>query len=58
VTGQEDIRGKWFPNLVFKSIAAVEDTPVERLVSLEKDAVRVAKLTGFKWIISTIKVAT
>jgi transposase len=54
----EDIREQWFPNLVFKSIAAVEDTLVEGLVSLERDAVRVAKLTGFKWIISAIKVAT
>ena len=54
----EDIREQWFPNLVFKSIAAVEDTLVEGLVSLERDAVRVAKLTGFKWIISAIKIAT
>jgi len=54
----EDIRERWFPNLVFKSITAVEDTLVEGLVSLEKDADRVAKLTAFKWIISAIKVAT
>ena len=54
----EDMREKWFPNLVFKSIAAVEDTLVKGLVSLERDASRVTKLTDFKWIISAIKVAT
>jgi hypothetical protein len=52
------MREKWFPNLVFKSITDVEDTLVEGLVSLERDAGRVAKLTGFKWIVSVIKVAT
>jgi transposase len=30
----EDIREKWFPNLAFKSITAVEDTLVDGLVSL------------------------
>ncbi len=54
----EDIREKWFANLVFKSIAAVEGTLVKALVTLERDADRVAGLTGFEWIISTIKVAT
>jgi hypothetical protein len=36
----------------------VEDTLVEGLVSLERDADRVAGMTGFDWIISAIKVAT
>jgi transposase len=54
----EDIREKWFPNLVFKSITAVEDTLVKGLVTLERDADRVAGLTGFDWIISALKIAT
>ena len=52
------MREKWFPNLVFKGITAVEDTLVEGLVPLENDAGRVAGMTGFNWIISAIKVAT
>jgi len=54
----EDIREKWFPNLVFKNITAVEDKLVEGLVSLERDNDRVAGLTGFGWLIGAIKVAT
>jgi hypothetical protein len=54
----EDFRERWFPNLVFKSISAVEDTLVEGLVSLEREAGRVAGMTGFDWIVSAIKVAT
>ena len=45
---------RWFPNLVFKSITAVEDTLVEGLVCADP----VAGMTGFDWIISAIKVAT
>lgn len=54
----EEIREKWFPNLVFKSITAVEDTLMEALATLECDQERVAGLTGFDWIISGIKMAT
>ena len=54
----EDIREKWFANLVFKSITAVEDTLVKALVTLERDADRVAGITGFDWIISANKVTT
>jgi transposase len=54
----EEIREKWFPNLVFKSITAVEDTLMEALATLECDQKRVAGLTGFDWIISGIKMAT
>ena len=54
----EEIREKWFPNLVFRTIAAVEDTLMEALAALESDAQRVAGLTGFNWIISGIKMAT
>jgi transposase len=54
----EEIREKWFPNLVFRSITAVEDTLMEALATLEHDSQRVAGLTGFDWIISGIKMAT
>ena len=48
----EDIREKWFPNLVFDSLRAVEDRLVEALASLENDPQRVARVAGFDWIIS------
>jgi len=48
----EDIREKWFPNLVFDSLRAVEDRLVEALTTLEDDAQRVAQVAGFDWIIS------
>jgi transposase len=32
----EEIREKWFPNLVFRSITAVEDTLMEALATLER----------------------
>ena len=54
----EEIREKWFPNLVFQSITAVEDTLMEALATLERAPERVAGLTGFDWIISGIKMAT
>jgi hypothetical protein len=54
----EEIREKWFPNLVFKSIAGVEDTLMDALATLEHDPERVAGLAGFHWIISGIKMAT
>ena len=54
----EEIREKWFPNLVFKSITTLEDTLMEALVALECDPDSVAGLTGFDWIISGIKMAT
>jgi transposase len=54
----EEIREKWFPNLVFKNITTVEDTLMEALAALEHDSERVAGLTGFSWIISGIKMAT
>jgi len=54
----EEIREKWFPNLVFRSITAVEDTLMEALATLERDSERVGGLSGFDWIISGIKMAT
>jgi transposase len=52
------IRENWFPNKTFNSLDAVEDTLVEALLSLEMDNARVQSLTGFKWIIDNILIAT
>ena len=54
----EEIREKWFQNLVFDSLDAVEDRLLTALVSLENDRRWVASLTGFDWIISNIMNAT
>ena len=48
----EEIREKWFPNLVFDSLRAVEDHLGEALATLENDSQRVAQVTGFDWIVS------
>ena len=48
----EKIREKWFPNLVFDSLAGVADRLVEALATLENSPDRVAQITGFDWILS------
>jgi ABC-type dipeptide/oligopeptide/nickel transport system ATPase subunit len=48
----DEIREKWFPNLVFNSMQAVEDTLVEALVALENDNERTQSIAGFTWIVS------
>ena len=48
----EEIREKWFPQLVFASLAGVADRWVEALATLESDPQRVAQITGFDWIVS------
>jgi transposase len=50
----DEIREKWFPNKVFRSLDAVEDTLEEALVVLENDPARIRSLTGFDWIIDHI----
>jgi transposase len=54
----EEIREKWFPNLVFDSLDAVESVLLEALTTLEKDKPRVQSLTSFDWIISNELTAT
>ena len=54
----EEIREKWFPNLVFDSLRAVEDRLVEALATLENDPQRVAQIAGFDWIVSILMKAT
>lgn len=46
----EEIREKWFPNKVFKSLNAVENVLVEALDSLEQSPEKVTSITGFEWI--------
>jgi transposase len=48
----DEIREKWFPNLVFKTLEAVEDVLEEALRDLEHAPARVASMTGFDWISS------
>lgn len=54
----DEIREKWFPNLVFKSMQAVEDNLVTALVDLENDNERTQSIAGFEWIISICLNAT
>jgi len=54
----EEIREKWFPNLVFDSLDAVESVLLEALITLENDKSRVQSLTSFDWIISNELTAT
>lgn len=50
----EEIREKWFTNIVFKSLNGVEDKLEEALFVLENDKKRVFGLTSFNWIISCL----
>ncbi len=54
----EEIREKWFQNLVFESLDAVEDRLVEALIALENDQPRVRRMTGFDWIVNSFMNAT
>lgn len=47
----EEIREKWFPNLVFRGLDGVEDVLEESLRTLERDPDRVASLSGFSWVL-------
>ena len=47
----DSIREDDFSNAVFDSMEAVEDQLMRSLANLEKDTARVAKMTGFPWII-------
>lgn len=48
----DEIREKWFPNLVFDSMEAVADRLVEALVWLENHPKPTASITAFDWIVS------
>jgi len=53
----EEIREKWFPNKVFKSLDAVESILAEALDTLERSPEKMASLTGFDWINNLISKA-
>lgn len=48
----EELREKWFPNLVFQTLQAVEDRLVVAARALERDSARTAAITGVDWNIS------
>lgn len=48
----DEIREKWFPNLLFHDLSAVEDVLEDALRTLEKDPVRVSGLAGFEWVVN------
>jgi transposase len=48
----EEIREKWFPNLVFDSLTGVANRLVGALAALENNSHRVAHITGFDWIVN------
>ena len=50
----DEIREKFFPNLVFDSMAAVENKLVEALLYLEMNPRLVQSITGFQWIVRTL----
>jgi len=54
----EEIREKWFANVVFQDMLGVENQLVSALVTLENDSNRVQKLTGFDWIVGCLVNAT
>jgi transposase len=53
----EEIREKFFPNLVFDSLDAVEINLEEALICLENNPNTVQSITGFDWIISNLLIA-
>lgn len=53
----EEIREKWFPNLVFRELDGVEDVLEQALRTLEHDPDRVASVSGFEWITSISLIA-
>lgn len=54
----DDIREKWFPNLVFDSLDALETHLNHALIAYENNPTLVASTTGFDWIINNCMNAT
>lgn len=48
----DEIREKWFTNLLFDSLDAVEGRLVQALARLHSDCRRVQSVTGFRWIVN------
>jgi hypothetical protein len=51
----DEVREKFFPNLVFDSMAAVERKLIEAILFLECSSKIVQSITGFKWIVDVLK---
>jgi len=54
----EEIREKWFPNLVFNSLGGVEDRLVQAVLYLESQRQLVSSITGFDWVVNISLSAT
>jgi transposase len=50
----DELREKYFHNIAFNSIGAVEDRLEEGLRDLENNNTLVQSMTAFNWIVSTI----
>jgi len=50
----DELREKWFHNITFDSIGAVEDRLSDGLCALENNPSLIHSLTGFDWIISCV----
>lgn len=48
----EELREKWFPNLVFDSMAGVEEQLCRGMLSLERNWEKMRSISGWKWIIN------
>ena len=51
----DEIREKFFVNLVFKSMAAVEDKLVEAVLYMENNPEIVQSTAGFEWIVKVLE---
>lgn len=51
----DEMREKYFPNLVFDSMDAVENQMVYALLQLENKPDRVKSITGWKWIMDCLR---
>ena len=50
----DEMREKFFPNLVFDSLEAVEEKLIESTLHFEKNPKIVQSITGFKWIVKAL----
>ena len=51
---RDEIREKFFPNLVLEIMDAVEEQLMKALLFLEKHPATVQSITGFKWIVNAL----
>ena len=54
----DEIREKFFPNLVFDSMDAVESKLIEAALYYENNPAKVKSITGFWWIVSDLLIAS